>query len=1220
MKKFIQKFSKKTPEKAYAQAMALYGREDLSGAAKAFRELAVAGHAPAQLKLAQMFENGEGVAQDLVEATHWYKAAAKQKLTAAESRLGELLLVGVFPNAQAAAAAANAGAGTEAYANALQKMVADSGSVRQNPAEALRWNQLAAKGGDAGAEARLGYQYAVGLGTTVDLKQAETHFAAAAARDNAAGQLGLGMLYSKCYGGEADYEKAAHWFARAAAQGNATAKYCLAALSLFDHTAALPAEQLLQLLTEAAEAKHPAAMFHLGELYRIGRGVPVSLPDAETWLRRAAANGHVAANLSLVRLLLSLDPPDHDSAAALCRQAAEAGDGQAQLLLGQMYQSGTGVPKDGREAARWLSKAADQGVIVAYEKLGALYSEGTVLEQDFRAAADWFHRAAAEGSADALYHLGTLQFEGLGVTRDSRAAVEGYRQAADKGSGTAALGLGVMYASGNGVEQDYKKAAAAYQRAVELGVTEAKFNLAFLNLRGLGVPKNAEQGIALLEQAVEEKSLDAVWALHTLYAEGEYIDKDPAQSAKWLLRAAEMGNVQAASRLCAWLDEGHPHAPPADAVIALMQNCAERGDGTALHTLAKLYKDGRHVPTDAAVARKWLQKAAEAGNAQAQAELGDALLAGDGQPADPIAAARWYERASRNGHTGATLALTRLGMEINPDGLDYAKLFSRWLAAAKRGDVLAQRMVGEYYLKGIGTQKSVTDAMQWLEKASNQGNDAAMVMLGALCLSEYRIATGGCDPIKLFSDAAALGNSDAYLNLGLCFEQGISCEQSFAQALNMYRAGASLGSTGAAVACGNLLVKSTEKEKLQEALSFYAIAEEQGNADAARVIVDIHESGILGPVDRDLVNRLREKHGLGRVAQPQQSIGLATQVGVAGTAIAGSSQVPRGNSSADLWVSSYREAVRASVDGRFLESATICVDILETNKNNSYALEALSASLSQLGSTESGAELLSRAESLLPDSSELKGVRGIWLYQAKHYEEAEGALRGACSESSKNAQFYLALAKILEQKKEPSDAAAVLRLGVEKCPPNEFLWANLGRLLGAIEGSPEALTYIEKAIARNEKVAEFHLYLSWVLKQRGDLEGAARSLMRAVELDGTRVGWRRQLGQLYSETLSFEQAKSEFEKALSIDPEHLDTRIRLARICLELKKFDEVIRHLDAERPTVETPAIVDLLLSHAYERKGDLDSARSLVRNAYGKDPQNKDIIARMSRLEASR
>ena len=52
---------------------------------------------------------------------------------------------------------------------------------------------------------------------------------------------------------------------------------------------------------------------------------------------------------------------DYETALALFRRLAEAGDPKAQFYLAEMYDEGQGTKKDAAEAARWIGRAADQG-------------------------------------------------------------------------------------------------------------------------------------------------------------------------------------------------------------------------------------------------------------------------------------------------------------------------------------------------------------------------------------------------------------------------------------------------------------------------------------------------------------------------------------------------------------------------------------------------------------------------------------------------------------------------------------------------------------------------------------------------------------------------------------------------------------------------------------------------------------------------------------------
>ena len=93
---------------------------------------------------------------------------------------------------------------------------------------------------------------------------------------------------------------------------------------------------------------------------------------------------------------------------AVLRVKANAGDADAQWLLGLAYADGQGVPQDYAQAAAWYRKAADQGLADAQTNLGVAYYKGEGVPQDFVQAAAWYRKAADQGDADAQYNLGRV--------------------------------------------------------------------------------------------------------------------------------------------------------------------------------------------------------------------------------------------------------------------------------------------------------------------------------------------------------------------------------------------------------------------------------------------------------------------------------------------------------------------------------------------------------------------------------------------------------------------------------------------------------------------------------------------------------------------------------------------------------------------------------------------------------------------------------------------
>ncbi len=71
--------------------------EEKSSPAETFesvKQLAEKGNAEAQLKLAQLYQEGKGVAQNLPEAFNWSKKAAEQGLAQAQLLLGQMYATG----------------------------------------------------------------------------------------------------------------------------------------------------------------------------------------------------------------------------------------------------------------------------------------------------------------------------------------------------------------------------------------------------------------------------------------------------------------------------------------------------------------------------------------------------------------------------------------------------------------------------------------------------------------------------------------------------------------------------------------------------------------------------------------------------------------------------------------------------------------------------------------------------------------------------------------------------------------------------------------------------------------------------------------------------------------------------------------------------------------------------------------------------------------------
>jgi uncharacterized protein len=133
----------------FEDATAAFNRGDYEAVLRVVRPLADQGNAKAQALLGTMYENGEGMAQDLAEGVKWLRKAAEGGEVSAQDYLGVLYATG------------------------------DSG-LEQDYSQAAKWYRKAADQGDPHAQNSLGSMYAQGEGVPQDYVQAYTWYNLAA--------------------------------------------------------------------------------------------------------------------------------------------------------------------------------------------------------------------------------------------------------------------------------------------------------------------------------------------------------------------------------------------------------------------------------------------------------------------------------------------------------------------------------------------------------------------------------------------------------------------------------------------------------------------------------------------------------------------------------------------------------------------------------------------------------------------------------------------------------------------------------------------------------------------------------------------------------------------------------------------------------------------------------------------------------------------------------
>lgn len=173
--------------------------------------------------------------------------------------------------------------------------------------------------------------------------------------------------------------------------------------------------EALRDLRPLAEQGEADAQYYLATMYQHGHGVGRDPRAAAHWYERAARQGHPLAQFALGFLLHQgagdderAVYPDPVKSAYWLLRAAEQRVIPAQQLIGQIYRTGSGLPRDRDKALHWTLKAAEAGVVSAQFEVGLILGEQPGVENAVEAY-KWFELAARAQYPGAAQNRDRLQ-------------------------------------------------------------------------------------------------------------------------------------------------------------------------------------------------------------------------------------------------------------------------------------------------------------------------------------------------------------------------------------------------------------------------------------------------------------------------------------------------------------------------------------------------------------------------------------------------------------------------------------------------------------------------------------------------------------------------------------------------------------------------------------------------------------------------------------------
>lgn len=359
-------------------------------AAELFNMSATRGDAEAQYYLGLLYLKGVGVEKQPQQAFNWMLAAAEQQYLEAQYELARMYSkgIGTGENPQETlrwlTRAADDG---HAGAQFFLALAMDSGKgAPQNRDAALGWYRRSAEAGHMPAQRVLGQKYLSGDGVKADVSEATRWLKAASNAGDLVSIYLMGTVYRGDYDLPANPEQAWELFSLASENNFAMATTALAGMLESGQTGAPDLEQAVKLYRTAVSQGDPQAELILGRLAGEGklegraaphRVIPWALAAADAgdekaldWLVAQADGGLRAAQSAYGQWLV--EQGESEGAVKYLRQAAEAGDINAQYQLAMMLTTGDGIGQDYVWAHAWMNIAAAGGHQEAAQKRSVL--------------------------------------------------------------------------------------------------------------------------------------------------------------------------------------------------------------------------------------------------------------------------------------------------------------------------------------------------------------------------------------------------------------------------------------------------------------------------------------------------------------------------------------------------------------------------------------------------------------------------------------------------------------------------------------------------------------------------------------------------------------------------------------------------------------------------------------------------------------------------------
>ncbi len=456
------------------------------------------------------------------------------------------------------------------------------------------------------------------------------------------------------------------------------------------------------------------AQYRLAMLYKTGAVFDRDIGLYENWIKQAAIQGHVRAQVEYADYLL--ENGQLSDAIGLYQSAANKGDSEAKKKIATLNSS-----RD--EITDLVLSAYSRYIQIDGSPMSLFYFADLLLKtswtfQDYRRAFEYFLKSAEGGIPDAIHQVALMYRDGLGVSRDYSAMLHYLLRASELGFPASITLLADLFSQGRLIDKDEKKAFIYVEKAANLGIPSYMYRLAEYYRDGIGIDKDLKESERWFKRFSQSNIINhKVRALSYLRS---ILPSDRETYNKILNSTIDNALNSTLSELVSY---SYLNGSSTYEYINKLATIASESNSDAMRRLGNYYYDGIGVEKDLEKAFMWYRRGAKFGDMSCVSRLGEMFRDGKGTPADLTEAIRNYLIAARLGNAGAVNSIVTL-CESHPElGRDpVLEAIGILSSMAEGGNSDAMRRLGNYYYDGIGVEKDLEKAFMWYRRGAKFGD------------------------------------------------------------------------------------------------------------------------------------------------------------------------------------------------------------------------------------------------------------------------------------------------------------------------------------------------------------------------------------------------------------------------------------------------------------------------------------------------------------------